>query len=343
MTDNNMLYGLYVLSVWMVSMKVKKDMIQRIFLILLIVTFFTFEYGSAKQNISHQSTFYVSPTDDVQSIIDEVSDYSVIHLLPGIYTEQLTIYKPLIISGSSKEKVRFVVTTDVNEPAITLSAQNIVLENLTIINQGPGIYTTGVRTIADNITIQYCSIEKTPVGLALWSSNNTIKNCVFTDCTDEGIVIISSSFKKADHNLIQQCVFTNNCDGIELQGSCYNTINDCLFEDNTHDGIDAICSGNDNNVISQCTIIDNAVHGIYFSSSAYNTIRDCIIADNTDENILFTPIQGNNVITNVSFSSAPSEIQVVQLSDQKTSGSIKQQLFDRIIDMFSSLRSLVSF
>lgn len=325
-------------------MKGRKSTIQGILLILIICSFFLSIQSAADEIATEQTSFYVSPSDDVQSIINEVSDYSIIHLLPGIYTEQLTIKKTLRISGFSKDTTRFIVTTDVNKPAITLSAPNIILENVTVINQGPGIYTTAIRTIADNITIKHCSIQKTPVGIALWSSNNTIDNCVFTECSDEGIVIISSSYKKADCNVIQQCVFTNNCDGIELQGSCRNTITDCNFEDNTHDGIDAIHSDNNYNMISHCTIINNAVHGIYFSRSVYNNITDCVIAANADENILFiSPLNGTNTIANVSFELIPSNVQMSETYEENIPEGLKQKLVDRFIDMFSSISTIFPF
>lgn len=327
----------------MVSMKGTQGTIQRILLILIICSFFLSSQSAADKNTSEQTSFYVSSSENVQSIIDQAPEHSIIHLLPGTYTEQLTIRKTITLSGFSKDTTKFIVTTEVNKPAITLSAPDIILENLTVINQGPGIYTTGIRTIADHITIKHCSIQKTPVGIALWSSNNTINNCVFTECSDEGIVIISSSYKKADNNIIKQCVFTKNCDGIELQGSCYNIITDCHFEDNTHDGIDAIRSDNNINIISHCTVINNAVHGIYFSSSAYNTITDCIIAENADENILFTPVKGTNIITNVTFELFSTNVQMNQTYKENMPEGLKQKLIDRFIDMFSSIRTIFPF
>ena len=237
-----------------------------------------------------------TPQDDLQDIIDNAAPYSILCLAPGIYTQELMIHIPLHIKGSSDNTTVFIVETDTNKPALTISSEHTTLQHLTFINTGPGIYTTGVRVIAAQTTIQQCQFKDTPVGIALWSSNNTVAHSTFFNCSDEGIVIISSSLFTADNNTIEYCEFIKNCDGIELQQSSYNTVRNCLFDSNNHDGIDAIKNNNNHNKILNCTIINNQVHGLYFSRSQNNTIQDCIIANNTDADVLFTPDLNDNVV-----------------------------------------------
>jgi len=324
-------------------MKGRKHRIRTIVLLLFIqVLISTFQVLAVEEQ-AENTVIIVSSSDDLQHEIDNAADHSTIRLLPGIYRQQILIHKPVLISGYSKENTRFIVTTEKNKPAITITASYTNLENISVINDGPGIYTTGIRTIADHTTINNCIIEKTPVGIALWSSNNVIRNSLFRECTDEGIVIISSSYKEANNNLIEGCIFIDNCDGIELQESCYNIIRNCHFEDNTHDGIDAISSNNDNNLIIKCTIINNEVHGIYFSNSLNNVIQDCVVAENTDGDILFTSFEQSNTVSNVTFSLQSIDEQNDVKSVETMAKDFRGQLIDRVVWIFSSLSTIFSF
>ena len=320
---------------WMIEMRGRTQ--TRIGLILLSIALLQIlPFASASPSDYSKDSIIVTPQDCLQNIIDNAPEYATIYLSPGTYTEQFTINKPLTLRGHSKETTHIIVTTKQNKPAITISETGATLQNLSITNNGPGIYTTGVRIIASQTTIYNCHFYNTPVGIALWSSNNTITYTSFTNCTDEGIVLLSSSYQKADNNTIQFCTFTNNCDGIELQKSSYNTITNCLFKQNTHDGIDAIGNDNNHNIIANCTILDNNVHGIYFSQSNNNRIQNCIISNNTDGNVYFMPNSPTNTIEFTSSSpplSSPQTTQIIQKSMQKqnkTVETLKQQILTRI-------------
>jgi len=141
------------------------------------------------------------------------------------------------------------------------------------------------------------------------ASDNIIDNCNFWRCKDEAIALIGSTYSDCNNNKITNCVFRENCDGIELQYSSSNTISDCEFYDNTHTGIDAIASSNNNNIISDCKIYKNEVHGIYFSASSNNQIIDCSISDNEDGNVVNNKGSINNqIITNTNTFPAYKEI-----------------------------------
>ncbi len=137
-----------------------------------------------------------------------------------------------------------------------------------------------MKIIASQTTIEDCTVFDTPVGIAAWSSKNTISNCIFYGCEDEGIAFLGSSTSDCNNNLVTNCVFYDNCDGIELQYSSNNVISYCEFYDNTHAGIDAIGSSNNNNIISHCDLYDNDVFGIYLSRSSGNQITQCMISNN---------------------------------------------------------------
>ncbi len=211
----------------------------------------------------------------LQEIIDNAEPGATIHLPSGIYQEVLTINKPLQIIGDEATRTIVSPTSPTNGYAIQVIAEGVILSNLEIMNQGDGLYTTGVKISVSNTTIKNCSFHDTPIGIAIWSSRNTIYNCVFQGCDDEGIVLLGTSSSACTDNTITSCLFLENCDGIELQYATDNQIDSCSFLRNTHAGIDAIESDNNNNIISGCTFTDNEAFGLYLARSSQNLITRC--------------------------------------------------------------------
>ncbi|MDG6229686.1 MAG: right-handed parallel beta-helix repeat-containing protein [Candidatus Thermoplasmatota archaeon] len=292
-----------------------------------------------------QTIIYATPQDDLQDIIDDAPPYSILSLASGIYTQELVIHIPIHIKGSLDDTTVFIVETGTNKPALSISSEQTILQDLTIINTGPGIYTTGVRVIADYSTIHRCHFKDTPVGIAFWSSNNIVAHSTFFNCSDEGIVIISSSLFTANNNTIEHCRFIKNCDGIELQQSSYNTIKNCLFDGNTHDGISGIKSNNDHNRILNCTVINNQVHGVYFSRSYNNTIQDCIIENNTDAEVLFTPDLNDNVVHYTTNNNSKQPLPPANtLEERKTDHTRRSNFLNTIRDrLLALLTPLIGF
>lgn len=344
MTDFSMLVCWKISLAWMREMRgtIHTDIVI-LFVSMILLCSMTSLPAETDHNI-----IYLTPQDDIQEIIDDAVPYSILSLAPGIYTQELLIHTPLIIKGSSDDTTVFIVETGTNKPALTISAEHTTLQHLTIINTGKGIYTTGVRVTSAYCTITRCHFKDTPVGIALWSSYNTIAYSTFFNCSDEGIVIISSSLFTADNNTIDHCEFIKNCDGIELQQSSYNMIRDCLFDSNTHDGIDAIKSNNDHNKIVNCTIINNQVHGIYFSRSNNNSIQECIIANNTDADVLFTPDLNDNVVhytTNDALKQPlpPAFTQEKRNTDDTRISILLNTIRDRLLALLTPLLGHISF
>lgn len=216
----------------------------------------------------------------IQEAIYGTSSGSTIYVKEGSYSEIIHVYKKINLIGENKEKTFINPESKKNAYAVKITAAGVKLSGFSISNDGPGLYTTGVKIIASQTTIEDCNVFDTPVGIAVWSSNNIISNCSFWGCEDEGIVFLGSFTSECNDNLVTNCDFYNNCDGIELQYSSNNVISYCKFYDNTHAGIDAIGSSNNNNVISNCDLYDNEVFGIYLSRSSGNQIKACSIEKN---------------------------------------------------------------
>lgn len=230
----------------------------------------------------------------IQEAIDNAEDGFTIYVKSGTYSEIIEIKKQIYLIGEDNTLINPISAK--NKYAIRLGVSGVILKGFGITNGAPGLYASGIRITSSEVTIQDCDIYNTPVGIVVWSSDNTIDNCNFWGCKDEGIALIGSTYSECNNNKITNCVFRNNCDGIELQYSSGNTISNCEFYENTHTGIDAIASSNNNNKISDCKIYKNEVHGIYFSSSSNNQIIDCSISDNKDGDVINNKDSKNNQI-----------------------------------------------
>jgi parallel beta-helix repeat protein len=196
-----------------------------------------------------------------------------------MFPEILLIDKPLHLIGHEAGSTIIAPVSSPNGYAISITAPNVTLTGLEITNQGPGLYTTGVKINAPNTTLENCTIHDCPVGIAIWSPQNTITNCDFYRCNDEAIVILGTHTALCYGNHIRWCTFTSNCDGIELQYTAHNTVERCQFTNNTHAGIDAITQSNQANVITWCSFSGNKGFGLYLAGSTDTTISDCVFAD----------------------------------------------------------------
>ena len=248
-----------------------------IFLVLGIIPLIT---AQAQQN-NHIITVDKNGEGDyitIQEAINSALDMTTIYIKAGIYSEIIDIKKNINLIGEDKDKVIINPISEKNSYAIRVGSPGIKISKLSITNGAPGPYTFGYPHIASNTEIDDCNIYDTPIGIAIWTSNNIINNCNFLGCKDEGIALLGSKYSACNNNEITNCIFHDNCDGIELQYSSNSKITGCKLYNNTHMGIDAIAYSNNKNTISDCTIYNNKVNGVYLSSSSDNQITDCSIS-----------------------------------------------------------------
>ena len=269
---------------------------------ILITIFIAFEMSIVSE--SHAARIKLEENNNIgnyQTIQDKINNApegSTIYIKAGVYTEILNIKKKITLIGESKDKTIINPISDKNKFGIRLGAPDITIKKLSITNGGPGLYTTGIKITSSGAKIEDCNIYDTPVGISIFTSNNIIQNCKFWGCKDEGIALIGTPYSDCKNNEIRNCIFYNNCDGIELQYSSENTIINCEFFDNTHTGIDAITLLNNKNTILNCKIYNNNVHGIFLHSSSDNQIINCILFNNKDGNIIECKNSQNNEIKN---------------------------------------------
>jgi len=221
-------------------------------------------------------TIHVTPTEpNIQTIIDHAPPNTTLHLTAGTYTEIISINTSLRLQGDGPTQTILQTISSTNGYAIRITANGVTLNGLHISNQGSGLYATGVKLCAEHTTIQNCTFHDTPIGIADWGSKNTITDCDFYDCDDEGIVLLSTTATPCTHTIITTCRFTNNCDGIELQYTQDTLIDSCTFTSNTHAGIDAIATHTTNTTLSHCTFHDNQGYGLYLAEATHTQIASC--------------------------------------------------------------------
>lgn len=223
----------------------------------------------------------ISEETNLQDQITQTAPGAILLLPTGTYTERLIINKSLHLKGHGTTQTILHATSPTNGYAIHITAPFVTISDMTIINTGPGLYSTGIKISAPHTTIQNCSFLNTPIGIALWTSFNTITGCTFTACDDEGIALLGTATTPCSNNTIASCTFTQNCDGIELQYAPHNRITTCTFTHNTHAGIDAITAHNNHTIITHCTFTDNAAFGIYLSKSSQTLITHCQFVNDT--------------------------------------------------------------
>lgn len=258
----------------------------------------------------------------IQEAVNNALEGSTIYVKRGEYKEIIEIKKGINLIGEDKESTIINPISGDNKYAVLLSGSSSTIRNFTIKNGGKGIYTSAIRVISDGNEIVDCIIYDTPVGIAIFSSNNTIDNCSFIECKDEGIALIGSSIE-CKNNRILNSIFSGNCDGIELQYSSDNIIYNCKFYNSTHTAISGISEANNRNLIYNCDIYKSGIYGIYFVSSEENKIVGCKFAKNRFDDIVFSKNSKNNTISK-SLNNLAARIR-----------SIRQRFLDRLHEKLS--------
>jgi hypothetical protein len=221
------------------------------------------------------------PPLSLQERINQAPPGSTIELTTENNTEPLIITKPLHLKGNKTYPTQLHITSPSNGYGLWINAENVTLSNLTVCNTASGLYTTAIKISAPHTTIKNCTIHDTPIGIAIWNSQNTITHCQFATCDDEGIVLLGTPTHPCTNTTITDCAFQLNCDGIELQYTAHTTISHCSFTNNTHAGIDAIGQNNTYLTITGSTFNHNEGFGVYLHRTTHTTINDCLFHHDT--------------------------------------------------------------
>jgi hypothetical protein len=115
----------------------------------------------------------------IQTAIEEVQPGVTIYVKIGVYNEILDIRKQICLVGEDRDNTLITPVSKENSYAVRIAAKGVEISGFGISNKGSGLYTTGIKITAAETTIRECNIFDTPVGIAIWSSDNRILNCNF--------------------------------------------------------------------------------------------------------------------------------------------------------------------
>lgn len=224
-------------------------------------------------------TIYVSPTGSPTN--DGKKPSNAMSLL-----EASRVYKPgskIIIQSGTYKNIRtisFGAKGDANH-ITTIKGDDVSKTILSFEDQDEADANVGVKIAGNYHNIENLTIQKAgDNGLLLGSSNNTVKNCVFTENHDTGLQIgrINGNYQPnidqwPANNLVLNCTSFNNCDneGEDADGFAakltvgYNNVFDgCMSYWNVDDGWDLYAKQDSGRIglvrIQNCIAFQNGRH-----------------------------------------------------------------------------------
>ena len=199
-------------------------------------------------------------------------EWDIVYVFNGLYSETLTIDKPIILQGENQSDT--IIDGTYEECIINIICDYASITNFTIKNSGGYRGNAGIKISSDNSSISDCTIYRTKTGIYVEGRNNCkIYNCTF-HTNGEGIYLKSTHDSK-----VGDCLFYHNGFGMNLQSSDEIKIIDCYTHTN---GIGLILNNSSNIEILHCAIYNNNDNqgGIFIHGCSQIDIASCNIRHN---------------------------------------------------------------
>jgi nitrous oxidase accessory protein len=192
----------------------------------------------------------------LQDTINNASSGSIIKLPTGIYKGNITINKPLTILGKSSN----VVIDGLNkDTVIKITASNVILKNLTIINSGNRIDKLDAAIKLEN------------------SSNSRIENCIIKD------VLYGIEMAMVNNSIIKNNQISSKEQDISLRGDAlklYYSNNNKIEKNKFFLSKDTTLAYSHNNTFKQNTFFNNRF-ALHIQNSKDNKILDNTLTSNS--------------------------------------------------------------
>jgi parallel beta-helix repeat protein len=217
----------------------------------------------------------------VQEAIDNANDYDTVYVKDGIYLESVLVWKPLTITGMSKEGT----IIEFDDPyAMLIVANKVSISNLTV--RGTSV---GAGLI---LQASYCTIEDMIVRDNLWGLwvnrgyYNVVRDVQCLDNDWQGVLV-----EEADYTLVQGVTSKGNNEGINVRAAIGTTIKGCTLVENRVHGllVTALLGSYDTEDVSvlNCEISNNSADGINIADTDMVTVQGCTVDDNAWSAIRF--------------------------------------------------------
>ncbi|MFH1102127.1 MAG: right-handed parallel beta-helix repeat-containing protein [Methanobacteriota archaeon] len=212
------------------------------------------------------------PYQHIQDAIQNATPYQSILVRKGLYTETITINKPLTIIGENKTTT--IIDGDYHPIVCSITADNVTIQEFTICNSSGYQNNAGIFTNSEQTIISNCIFYRTKTGIYLNGTSETIiNNCRF-QTNGEGIALYSST-----HCTILDSCFSHNGLGLTIEQSDHITIQGCYAHTN---GIGYFINNAQNITIDHCAAYNNNDNqaGVFLGYSHDITISQCNINHN---------------------------------------------------------------
>jgi len=206
----------------------------------------------------------------IQQAIDASASGATILIEAGVYNENITVWKPLVIKGKSTDST---IIEQAGAFAVChVTANNVNISGFTLKDGSIGLWIDSCNYNSVTSII----VTNNEDGMWVTSSHGSIiSSSILTDNLFMGLYLEASDSTSIDSNTV-----AGNTYGIYAQNSEYNTIHGNNISLNYADGIDAI---NNNYSAIYHNLISNNSLGIYLEGSNGNSIYENNLVDNIDQ------------------------------------------------------------
>jgi len=189
---------------------------------------FMFSFARCKVSVKASSEVINVPEDfkKIQDAINNASSGATILIGNGTYYESLTINKTLTLLGQGRD----VTTIDGNGAnyAVSVTADNVTIEHLTVTNTGAGPYVNGVHADrCKGVIINNTKIAKTYTGLTVSFLGNSVFSANIIANNTNGVLLLYSNNNVFSNNIVQ-----SNSEGISLYYSNSNVFSASTVSNN---------------------------------------------------------------------------------------------------------------
>ena len=215
---------------------------------------------------------YEFPFQYIADALSFASDGNQIYVMNGTYCDQLIINKTVILLGESAENV--VLHVGGIGTGISILADFVCLQNLTVYNFGAEPIDSGILIQANNTIIRSCIMYHGRTAItAISATRLTIEYCTIHN-TGFGVFCNNS----ADVT-ISNCTYAHTALAIKLHATSMSMITSSFFHTN---GRAIFINDSTQVIISTCNLSDNSVNhgGIFIQNSTQIMIHDSIFHHN---------------------------------------------------------------
>ena len=240
----------------------------------------------------------------IQDAIDNASNNDSILVYYGTYYENLEINKTITLLGGISP-----ILNGMNNTGITIESNSTVIRNFTVTNCS----VAAIVVNGSNVTIENASITESYAGIVINSEegNNTIYNCVFTNC-DPYSIFLGGSLNSSNNTVVNN-VFRDSTSAVCIESNLNSVLNNTM--DNLSIGIAVeICNRN----ILSGNSINNTIFGIEIAGTYGNTVVNNSISNNSYGILFYFTCNTNNISLNRIFNNNHDGISIQGSSSNNT-------------------------